>query len=278
MPSFHLTLAYDGANYHGWQRQPGQKTIQAELERALAFVTQREVTAIGSGRTDAGVHALGQAVSLAVDTKLASRDLRRALNAQLPTDIVVKDVRRTVEGFHAIRDSVSKRYRYVFDDGAVRDVFRRAYCWKVHERLDVEAMRQAAQRLLGTHDFRSFESQHPQRATSVRTIHDVIVRRVAGEAGQGRGEGGFPVFASCQDAEAIHFEIAADGFLYNMVRAIAGTLYDVGRGARPASWLAEVVDAQTRQAAGMTAPPQGLFLMRVDYRDSVFLEPPGGCA
>lgn len=259
MSSFLLILAYDGAAYHGWQRQPAQTTLQGELERALAFVTQQEVAAIGSGRTDAGVHALAQAVSVEVDTRLTPAQLRRALNAQLPGDMAVLDVRRTVPGFHAIRDAVSKRYRYVLDDGPVRDVFRRAYCWKIHQRLDVERMHASAQALLGTHDFRSFESQHPQRATSVRTVHDVSVRRVDAAAGQGRGG-------------AIHFEIAADGFLYNMVRAIVGTLVDVGRGARPETWLADVVAAGDRDAAGMTAPAQGLFLVRVDYPAHVFLD------
>lgn len=262
--SFLLTLAYDGTNYCGWQRQPGQPTLQAELERALAFVTQREATAVGSGRTDSGVHALAQAVSVAVETRLAPRELRKALNAQLPGDMAVLDVRRTVEGFHAVRDAVSKRYRYVLDDAPVRNVFRRAYCWKVYEPLDVERMHAAAQALRGTHDFRSFESQHPQRATSVRTVHEALVRRASGGAGQGGGP----------STGAIHFEIAADGFLYNMVRAIAGTLVDVGRGAKPETWLADVVAAGDRQAAGMTAPPQGLFLVHVDYPPHVFLDAP----
>jgi len=239
-----LTIAYDGTAYSGWQFQPGSRTLQATLETAVAKITGERVRVVASGRTDAGVHALGQVVSWHTESRLECDVLRRALNANLPDDVAVLHCEEAQTGFHAIRDAVSKRYRYVIHDGPVRDVFRRDYCWQYRERLDAEAMHRAAQGLRGTHDFCSFETQSPQRATSVRTIFDISVNR---------------------DGDCLTFEVEADGFLYNMVRAIVGTLVEVGRGAQAEEWPAEVVAAGDRGAAGMTAPPQGLFLVYVCY-------------
>lgn len=252
MRSFKLTIAYDGTDYQGWQSQPERRTIQGALERAFERITGECVRITGSGRTDAGVHALAQVASLDSATHLAADVLQRALNHELPHDIVVTQVEEAPPGFHAIRDCVGKRYRYVLHDGPVPDLFRRNYCWHYRSRLDAEAMHRAAQRLAGTHDFRSFESQWPNRATSVRTIREIVVARQAGA-----------------EADFIHLEVEADGFLYNMVRSIVGTLVEVGRGAQAESWPAEVVAMLDRAAAGRTAPPQGLFLMRVDYAEKV---------
>jgi len=248
MRSFKLTIAYDGTAYQGWQSQPDKPTIQGSLERAFAKITGEEVRITGSGRTDAGVHALGQVASLDSETHLTPEVLQRALNHELPTDIVVVRLDEAQLGFHAIRDCTGKRYRYVIHDGPVPDLFRRLYYWHHRTRLDAGAMHRAAQGLLGMHDFRSFESQWPNRATSVRTIRDISVVRQPGEA-----------------ADYLYVEVEADGFLYNMVRSIVGTLVEVGRGANGEAWPAEVVAAMDRGAAGRTAPAQGLFLMRVDY-------------
>jgi tRNA pseudouridine38-40 synthase len=247
MRTLKLTLAYDGTAYAGWQVQPGQRTLQGTLEAALAKITRETIRVTASGRTDAGVHALGQVVSFHTESSLPADVFQRALNAELPDDMVVLAAAEAPAGFHAIRDAVRKRYRYLLHDGRVSDVFRRHEVWHYREPLDAAAMHRAAQALLGKHDFRSFESAW-QRTSSVRTIFDISV--VRGRSG---------------DENLIALEVEADGFLYNMVRAIVGTLVEVGRGTRGESWSAEVLAAQDRRTAGMTAPPQGLFLLRVEY-------------
>ena len=170
----------------------------------------------------------------------------------MPRDIAVLAAEEVPDDFHPIRDAVCKRYRYVIHDGPVRDVFRRHACWQyVYGRLDAEAMHRAAAALLGTHDFSSFESSGAPRQDSIRTVFDLFVRR-------GRGE----------EQDWVVLEIEADGFLYNMVRAIVGTLVEVGRGVRGEQWPAEVLQAADRRVGGPTAPPQGLFLVCVTYRAS----------
>ncbi|MBN2023726.1 MAG: tRNA pseudouridine(38-40) synthase TruA [Pirellulales bacterium] len=248
MRTLKLTLAYDGTDFAGWQTQPGARTVQGVLEDAIGRITGEAVRAVASGRTDAGVHAAGQVASVRAACRLDAPTLQRALNAELPRDVAVLDVAEAPEDFHPIRDAVAKRYRYVIHDGPVRDVFARAYSWHYPSRLDDDAMRQAAQSLLGRHDFRSFESSGAPRATSVRTIRDILVERTG--AGQG---------------DWIRIEVEADGFLYNMVRAIVGTLVEVGRGAREPDWVRHVLEATDRAAAGPTAPPHGLILLWVRY-------------
>jgi len=248
MRTLKLTLAYDGRRYSGWQHQPGRLTIQGELTRVVEKIARAQIHVVGSGRTDAGVHALGQVATFETGASLTPQDFHRALNGHLPHDIAVIAVEEARPGFHAIGDALWKTYRYVLHDGPVRDVFRQHYCWHYKSRLDAAAMHRAAQPLVGTHDFRSFESQWPTRTSSVRTIRELTVVR---------GHDG------CEDLIAL--EVTADGFLYNMVRAITGTLVEVGRGARPENWPADVVRAGERGRAGMTAPPQGLYLVHVEY-------------
>jgi tRNA pseudouridine38-40 synthase len=268
-----LTIAYDGTAYAGWQFQPERPTVQATLENAIAKVTGQHVRILASGRTDAGVHALGQVVCLRTDSTLPPEVLLRALNANLPHDVAVLDVAEERNGFHPIADVVRKRYRYVIHDGPVRDVFSRRFVWHyVYGRLDADAMRRAAAALLGTHDFSSFESSGAERRTSVRTVFEIAVER--GRAGdchslRATRTTSPPLMASdCVplDSDFIAIDIEADGFLYNMVRAIVGTLVEVGRGNRPEDWPGEVLSAMNRRAAGPTAPPQGLFLVSVQYK------------
>ena len=259
MRTFKLTIAYDGTAYAGWQVQPERDTVQSAMEKAVASITGQSARVTASGRTDAGVHALGQVVSFAVETELTPEVLQRAISAETPSDIAVLDATEVAARFHPIRDALSKRYRYVIRDGAVPDVFDRQYCWHYrHGRLDERAMARAAEALLGKHDFSSFESSGAPRETSVRTVFDFCVRRSnvqQSRAGQGRAGGG----------DRIVLEIEADGFLYNMVRAIVGTLVEVGRGVQNETWPAEALEKTDRRAAGPTAPPQGLFLVEVDY-------------
>ena len=250
MRTIRLTLAYDGTAYAGWQVQPGEITVQEVLEKAITKITGESLRVIASGRTDAGVHALGQVVGFRTKTHLSADVLQRALNAELPHDVAVIEAVEADEAFHPIRDAVRKRYRYVIHDGPVRDVFRRRYCWQYPGRLDEAAMARAARALLGTHDFSSFETTGAERKDSIRTICELPVER---------GRGGEP--------NLVTIEVEADGFLYNMVRAIVGTLVEVGRGAKDEAWVAGVLAAQDRRTAGPTAPPQGLLLVRVDYEE-----------
>ncbi len=253
MKSYKLTISYDGTNFFGYQRQPGGKrTVQEALEAAIEKITGAKTSVLASGRTDAGVHALRQVVGFRADTRLTTDELRRALNVGLPDDLAVLEVVETYADFHPISDVKRKRYRYVIHNGEVRDVFQRNYCWQFYKRrLDVEAMRRAAQVLLGTHDFSSFESSGAERKSSVRTVFDVFLYRGEGEA-----------------ADRIVVEIEADGFLYNMVRAIVGSLVEIGRGVESEAWLGEVLRAKDRRKAGPTAPAQGLFLVKADYPES----------
>jgi tRNA pseudouridine38-40 synthase len=252
MRTLKLTLAYDGTNYAGWQFQPDQPTLQGTLERAICHVTGQPAGVLASGRTDAGVHALGQVVRCRTESRLPADVLGRALNAVLPRDMAVLNVAEAPDDFHPIRDVVRKRYRYVICDGPVRDVFQLRYSWHhVYGRLDAEAMQRAAAPLRGTHDFRSFQSSGAERQTSVRTIFDLLVER---------GRGGRENF--------VDLEVAADGFLYNMVRALVGTLVQVGNGSRSEDWPGEVLRAADRRVAGPTAPPQGLLLLKVDYGEA----------
>ena len=250
MRSLKLTVAYDGTHFSGWQWQPGRRTVQGELEAAIRRITGEELRVVSSGRTDAGVHALAQAVSLTTGSKLAADILLKALNANVPPDLVVLQVEEVPAGFNAIDDAVAKRYRYVIHDGPLRDVFSRHYAWHVRYVLDAAAMDAAAQELRGTHDFKSYETSGSARVSTVRTIREIGVARVA-----------------LDDRTRILVEVEADGFLYNMVRNIVGTLVQVGRGKRPGEWPREVLSARDRRAAGMTAPPQGLYLLKVTFRD-----------
>lgn len=249
MRTLKLTLSYDGTTYAGWQLQPDRTTVQGVLEAAFEKVTGQPTRVRAASRTDAGVHALGQVVGLRTECELPTEVLRRALNARLPNDVAVLDVAEVPKGFHATRDAVRKRYRYVIHDGPVRDVLLRRYCWQYFRgRLDEQAMHRAAQSLLGQHDFVSFQSSGAQREGTVRTLFDIGIER--GRAGE---------------EDRITLEVEGNGFLYNMVRAIVGTLVEVGRGVQGENWPAEVVQAADRRRAGPTAPPQGLLLLWVAY-------------
>src|SRR5262245_19909060 len=248
MATFRLTLAYDGTDFAGWQRQPGKRTIQEELEATLGRITDERPTCFASGRTDAGVHALGQVVSFSSDTRHEPDVLTRALNAELPDDLLVFDVSRAQDGFHAQRDAVRKRYRYAIEDGTLRDLFARPYLWHIYQRLNVGSMQAAAAPLVGTHDFASYETTGSSRLTTTRTVFDLTVDRHTNEL-----------------TDRVIIEVEADGFLYNMVRNIVGTLVAVGKGREAVGWPAEVLTACDRTKAGMTAPAQGLFLVEVAY-------------
>ena len=245
---FKLTVAYNGREYVGWQVQAQGRTIQAELERAIKQVTQETVRATASGRTDSGVHALGQVVSVPLKKDITPEKLLLALNGNLPSDIRVLDITYAVEDFHAIRDAISKRYRYFIQDGRVHDPFLWERSWFLPQEIDHRAMQKAAKMLVGEHDFATYQSSGSPRLTTVRTIHDFVVTRENGSL-----------------TNPIVVEVEANGFLYNMVRNLVGTLVEVGLGKRDKTWPAEILDMKDRKAAGQTAPAKGLFLVSVTY-------------
>jgi tRNA pseudouridine38-40 synthase len=244
MRTLKLTLAYDGTRFVGWQRQREGESIQGLLEDALARFEGGPVSVHGAGRTDAGVHALGQVASVRLTCAHDTATLARALNARLPPDIRVLVVEDKDERFHARFSARSKTYRYQIRNAPIASPFERAYVWHLAESLALEPMSRAAALLAGTHDFAAFRSAGSDVPTTVRTMIRSEWRDTSG---------------------LLTYEISGDGFLRHMVRAIVGTLVDIGRGRREPEDVAALLQGGTRARAGATAPPQGLFLVTVDY-------------
>jgi tRNA pseudouridine38-40 synthase len=250
MRTLKLTLAYDGTNYVGWQRQDNGLSIQQVIEEAFVPLVGAGTTAgrapavVGAGRTDAGVHALGQVASVNVDSDLAADVVQRALNVRLPLDVRVVGVEDAALGFHARSEAAGKTYRYRVATAPVLSPFDRLYAFHGPGPHDVSAMRAAAARLVGRHDFASFQTTGSWPLDTVRTIRRLEVRETVGE---------------------LEIEIEGDGFLRHMVRAIAGTLLEIGLGQREPEAIAGVIAARDRQAAGRTLPAQGLTLVTVRY-------------
>jgi tRNA pseudouridine38-40 synthase len=265
-----LTLAYDGTDYNGWQVQPDRPSVQACVEHAIQKITGEQRRVYCAGRTDAGVHALGQEANFFTLSRIPAASFRPALQTELPDDIVLIRSQEVPMGFHATFTAIRKRYRYVIHDGAVCPPFLRRYCAHSRFVLDAERMHQAAACLLGTHDFRCFEKEYPNKLTSVRTIMDArVYRSHCWPIWQGSHSWGQqPTITPSAETDTppfIVFEVMANGFLYNMVRAIVGTLTDIGRGRQPVDYLQTVIQSLDRAAAGMTAVPQGLYLVNVEY-------------
>lgn len=264
MRALKLTIAYDGTNYVGWQRQAAYAPASASLEDALSARTQaagisiqhliedacaplaggRPPSVNGAGRTDAGVHALGQVASVSFDTDLDALALRRAINYRLPDDVRVVAVEDVPEHFHARFDAKGKRYRYRIATGSILLPFDRSFVWHAPEARDVDAMKRAAANFVGRHDFASFQTGGIEKVETVRTV-----RRLELHAG----------------GDEIVLDIEGNGFLRHMVRAIAGTLVEVGGGRRAAESMPDLLAARDRGAAGRTAPAAGLTLMEVTY-------------
>ena len=275
MRNLKLTLAYDGTDYVGWQMQTNGRAIQEVLEKAISRLTGEPSKLLVAGRTDSGVHALGQVCSLRTNASIPCRGFRSALQDILPEDILVREVEEVPLDFHATYSAKSKHYRYVIWNSQLPNPFVKRYAYQYHVALDVDVMQAAAQELLGTHDFRCFESRWPNKATSVRTVLRCSVTRQTGWPIFGYPEPSasqpylspkmstLPVVAP--GYEFLWVDIAADGFLYNMVRSIVGTLIRVGRGYWQPSDIRRIVNEQDRTLAGETAPAQGLYLVSVDY-------------
>ncbi|MCA9132957.1 MAG: tRNA pseudouridine(38-40) synthase TruA [Planctomycetales bacterium] len=245
-----LTLAYDGSNYFGWQRQPDQPTVQAAVEAALCQVTgDTRLSVLASSRTDTGVHALGQsAVFTTARWPAAAERLPFALNTKLPRDIVARQAVEVPLGFNPLRESTGKRYRYQIYAARKADPIHAGTHWWVRRPVQLERMQQAATRLVGRHDFTSFQTMGSPRSSTIREVREL---RVAAR--------------EHMDGLLLTVDIEANGFLYNMVRNIAGTLVQVGVGREKPEWIEDVLRAKDRRVAGQTAPPQGLFLVEVKY-------------
>jgi tRNA pseudouridine38-40 synthase len=245
MRNIRLLLEYDGAAYHGWQRQKNALTIQEVVETALAKLTQEPVKLLGSGRTDAGVHALGQVANFHTESSIPLQAFVKGLNSLLPRDIAVLEAREAAPEFHARYSAQAKTYEYRLWCRPVRPPLELRYCWHLTQPLDLEAMAQAAAVLPGEHDFAAFRASGGKPGSAVRKVLHATWHAAA--------------------AGRLRFAITADGFLRGMVRSLVGTMVEIGQGKRPPQDLADLLKSGDRAAAGATAPAQGLFLLEVLY-------------
>jgi len=245
MRNIKLLIEYDGTNYQGWQVQAKGLTIQGMIEEKLALLTGKSVKLFGSGRTDSGVHALGQVAHFKTESAMDIRSMQRALNSLLPPDIVVQKIEEVEEDFHARKHSKSKVYEYWILNRNLRSAFHRGYVWYIPQELNWNEIKRATQRLIGEHDFASFRSVGTPTRTTVRKVN---------RAEWKKGRNGL-----------ICFEIEANGFLKQMVRAIVGTLVEVGKGKISSEEFQKILESKDRKNAGPTAPAQGLFLKEVKY-------------
>jgi len=246
-----MTVAYEGTDFHGWQKQvtpdgPLLRTVAGTIESAMCRVMRQPINLVGASRTDTGVHAQGQVTHFDARLIVPLDRLARALNSRLPPDIEILEVAAAAPDFHAIRGAVAKQYRYCICNSDRRPLHRRRFVWHCWSPLDVEAMREACRRLVGRHDFEGFAAAGHGRASTVRTIHACEVEADAA-------------------TDEVGIVVVGDGFLYNMVRIIAGTLVEVGRGRFEPGVIGELLTSTDRRGAGPTLPPEGLWLEWIKY-------------
>lgn len=245
MKNYKITVQYDGTRYRGWQVQKStDMTIQGKLQNVLLNLAGHPVEVIGSGRTDAGVHACGQVANFHMDEHFDMDEIMDHFHRFLPEDIAVTAIEEVEERFHSRYNARSKTYSYRIRTSPVADVFERRFVYHYGRNLDIMLMRQAAQRLVGTHDFVSFCGNRKMKKSTVRTIYEIDILPKDGE---------------------IEIRYTGDGFLQNMIRILTGTLIEVGRGERTPQSVEDILVAKKREAAGYTAPPQGLRLEKVMY-------------
>lgn len=265
-----LTIAYDGTDFCGWQKQPGQRSVQEEVERALSIVCAQPIRINGTSRTDAGVHAYGQRASFTADFSIPIEKIPLVANGIFASavsercrkasgDVAILAAEEVEPGFHARFDAAGKKYIYRIDNSGRPDPFGRNYRYQVGRPLDLDAMERAAAHLIGTQDFKCFQAAGGKELeTTVRTVYSA---RISAPGGTVSG----PALTGFE--KAIEFEIIGDGFLYNMVRIIAGTLVDVGLGKKDPGDLPGIITGRDRRRAGHTAPPQGLYLAEIYYEN-----------
>lgn len=244
MARFKLIVAYDGTNYNGFAKQPNGITIQGLLEQAAEAILNQPIHVIGAGRTDTGVHAKAQCCVFDATTSIPSNRLVKAINAKLPKDVVVQSVEEVSEDFHPRFGAKRKTYRYQIHNGQVQDPFLYRYAYFYPYHLDVEKMQEAATYLVGEHDFVAFCSAGSSVKTTVRTIYSLKI---------------------VKEGDLIQIDICGNGFLYNMVRIIVGTLIEVGIGKKAPSSLKTIIESKERKLASPTAPPQGLMMLNIEY-------------
>ena len=245
MNNYKMHITYDGSRYNGWQRQGNtNETIQEKIENVISRVIEEEVEVTASGRTDAGVHAMGQIANFKTHKTLNTSDFLNDINKYLPKDIRILSVEEVDEKFHARLNAKAKTYLYRIDNTAYGSVFDRKYAMRFAQNLNLDKMKKAAAYYVGQHDFKSFCTKKNMKKSTVRTIYSVNIRETSG---------------------IIEIEYSGNGFLYNMVRIMTGTLMEVGRGTIDCDAIPEIIEAGNRGAAGFTAEPEGLFLMKVEY-------------
>ena len=244
MRNIKLTIEYDGKDFNGWQKQPNKLNIQGEIERAIYNITKEEVDLIGSGRTDAGVHAWNQIANFKTNSNISIEKMAIAINSQLKNSIVVKKAEEVDEGFHSRYNAKRKTYRYVINNTEYGSAIYRNLEYHFPIKLNVEKMQEAAKYFEGEHDFKAFKSSGTSGKNSVRTIYKAEVKT---------------------DGERILIELTGNGFLYNMVRIISGTLLDVGLGKIEPSEIEDIINSKDRTKAGKTLPAHALYLVKVNY-------------
>ena len=244
MRNIKLTIEYEGKDYNGWQKQPKSLNIQGEIERAIQSVTREEIELIGSGRTDAGVHAFGQVANFKIESDFPIEKMATAINSQLKKSIRVLKAEEVPLEFHSRYHCHQKTYAYIIDNSEQGTAIYRNTTYHVSQPLNVEKMQEAANYLVGEHDFSSFKSSGTSNKSSVRTIYQAQVLK---------------------EQTRVMIMLTGNGFLYNMVRIIAGTLVEIGLGSREPKEMKYILEVKNRQKAGKTLPAQGLFLMNVDY-------------
>lgn len=245
MSNYRMVIQYDGTRYRGWQiLGDSDVTIQGKLAAVISQMTGEEVSVIGSGRTDAGVHAIGQVANFHLQGNFDERELLAGLNRYLPEDIAVSSMELVDDRFHSRYQAVRKTYRYRIHTGEIPEVFERKYVYDYRMTLDAGRMREAAGLLCGTHDFKSFCGNRRMKKSTVRTIYEIRIEELPGE---------------------LQLFFTGDGFLQNMVRILTGTLIEIGDGRRKPRDIEKILDAKDREAAGYTAPACGLALLHVEY-------------
>jgi tRNA pseudouridine38-40 synthase len=242
-----LALEYDGSLYHGWQSQPGGGTVQDVLESALAAIAGERITVSCAGRTDAGVHALAQVVHFDTDVVRPETAWVRGVNSHLPPSVVVRWARQTTTEFHARFSATARRYRYLLLNRPVRPAILAGKVGWFHQPLDMEAMREASAYLVGEHDFSAFRAADCQAKSPIKTLYELNIS---------------------EERDVIAFDLEANAFLYHMVRNIVGSLVFIGKGLKPPSWMAEILDARERHFAAPTFSPDGLYLASISYDKS----------
>ena len=245
MRNIKLTIEYDGTDFAGWQLQPGERTVQGVIEKALNKTLGEKMRVIASGRTDSGVHAKAQAANFKTNSNLSYDSIKKALNAKLPPDVAIKDCRRASEDFNARFDAKLKTYRYTISNSPVRPAIARRYAYFMPQPLNVCLMRKEADALIGRKDFKSFHASGRSVKDFRRHIKSILIKK--------------------DRDNFIYVDIEADGFLYNMARNIVGTLVEVARGKLPAGSTTKILKARDRRGAGPTMPAKGLCLLEVKY-------------